>query len=172
MNPTHPPASPENTRLGVLAGASAYLIWGLLPLYLKLVGFADPMEVLAQRILWSVPTLIIGIALLSGVVGGLREMRAALRPRLLGALTLSAIFIFFNWAIYVWAVANDRVLDAALAYFLAPLVQVAIGVVFYKERLSAPQWAALAFAGRRARARSTVSDPRAASPVSTSDQPR
>jgi chloramphenicol-sensitive protein RarD len=133
-------------RAGLVAATSAYLIWGLLPVYLKAVGFADPIEILGQRILWSAPTALIAVALVSGMRRGLSEIRTALRLRLIGALSLSALFIFFNWAIYVWAVANNRVLDAALAYFLAPLVQVGLGVAFYKERLSAAQWGALAFA--------------------------
>jgi chloramphenicol-sensitive protein RarD len=146
VTPQNPSYSAEEVRAGLIAATSAYLIWGALPIYLKLVGFADPVEILGQRILWCAPSALVGMALVSGVRRGLGELRAALRPRLIGALSLSAIFIFINWAIYVWAVATDHVLDAALAYFLAPLVQVALGVGLDKERLRAPQWAALALA--------------------------
>jgi chloramphenicol-sensitive protein RarD len=146
MNAAYPAYSREEMRAGLLAALSAYLIWGLLPVYLKLVGFAQPSEILGQRILWCAPSALVGVFLVSGLRGGLQDLRGALRPRLIGALTLSAVFIFCNWGIYVWSVANDRVLDAALAYFLAPLVQVAIGVAFDKERLSLAQWGALVFA--------------------------
>jgi chloramphenicol-sensitive protein RarD len=138
--------SREEVRAGFFAALAAYGVWGLLPLYLKLVGFADPFEILGVRILWSVPACFLGVVLISGWRRGLREIAGALRPRLLAALALSATFIFFNWGIYVWAVANERVLSAALAYFIAPLVQVALGVAFYGERMRALQWTALAFA--------------------------
>lgn len=138
--------SREEVRAGFLAALAAYCVWGLLPLYLKLVGFADPFEILGVRILWSVPACFLGVVLISGWRRGLREIAGALRPRLLAALALSATFIFFNWGIYVWAVATERVLSAALAYFIAPLVQVALGVAFYGERMRTLQWTALAFA--------------------------
>jgi chloramphenicol-sensitive protein RarD len=138
--------SEEDVRAGFVAALSAYLIWGLLPIYIKLVGFADAREILGQRILWSAPTALIGMVAFSGWRRGLRDLGAALRPGLIGALALSSVFIFVNWALYVGAVVSDRVIDAALAYFLAPLVQVAIGVAFFGERMRALQWAALAFA--------------------------
>ncbi|MBI1188413.1 MAG: EamA family transporter RarD [Alphaproteobacteria bacterium] len=138
--------SPEEVRAGLLAALAAYGVWGLLPLYLKGVGFADPREVLGVRILWSVPACFLGVVLISGWRRGMREIAGAMRPGLIGALALSATFIFFNWGLYVWAVATDRVLSAALAYFIAPLVQVALGVLLYGERMRALQWAALALA--------------------------
>lgn len=138
--------SHEDIRAGLIAAFSAYTVWGLLPVYLKIVGFADPMEVLGLRILWSIPACLLGVLVISGWRKGLGELRTALRPGLLGLLALSSVFIFFNWAIYVWAIADNRVIEAALAYFLAPLVQVALGVIFYKEKLSALQLVALAFA--------------------------
>ena len=137
----------RSARAGFQAALAAYLIWGLLPLYLMLVSFADPREVLGQRILWCLPATLIGVFTLGGWRHGLSELRAALRPKLIGALALSAAFIFVNWAIYVWAVAAHRVIDAALAYFLAPLVQAGLGVIFFKEKLSPWQGAALACAG-------------------------
>jgi chloramphenicol-sensitive protein RarD len=133
-------------RLGALAAGAAYVIWGFLPVYLKAVGYADPREVLAQRILWSAPSAAVGVALMGGLGAGWAGTRAALTPKLLGLLALSSLFIFGNWAIYVWAVAHERVMEASLAYFLAPLVQVAAGVGFFGERLSRSQMAALLLA--------------------------
>lgn len=138
--------SREDVRAGFYAALAAYTLWGVLPLYLMLVGFADPREILGQRILWSVPACMLGILLLNGWRRGLGDLRAAMRPKLIGALALSAGFIFINWAIYVWAVSSHHVIEAALAYFLAPLVQVALGVGFFKERLSRWQLAALVLA--------------------------
>ncbi|MGE3143069.1 MAG: EamA family transporter RarD [Hyphomonadaceae bacterium] len=134
--------SDAERRAGFIAAAASYFVWGILPLYLKITGFADPREVLAQRILWSAP-----VAFLALAMGGMAQLRVALKPRMLGALSLSAFFLFGNWALLVWAVAADRVMEAALAYFLAPLVNVAFGVAFFQERLTRAQIAALTFAG-------------------------
>lgn len=133
----------DDTRTGFFAALSAYLIWGLLPLYLHLVRFATPLEVLGQRILWSIPASMVGVLLM----GGFRETGQALRRKgVLPALLLSSLLIAGNWGIYVWAIAAERVIEASLAYFLTPLVQVAFGVLLFRERLSAFQGAALALA--------------------------
>jgi chloramphenicol-sensitive protein RarD len=130
-------------RAGLIAAASAYGIWGFLPLYLKFVGFASPWEVLAQRILWSIPFAALGVA----VSGGFAQARAALtQPGVLGALVLSALLVAGNWAVYVWAVSEARVIEASLAYFITPLVNVTFGVAFFSERLRRRQIAALALA--------------------------
>jgi chloramphenicol-sensitive protein RarD len=137
-NGLHPDA-----RAGFIAALSAYSLWGVLPLYLKFVGFAGPWEILAQRILWSLPAA--GAAML--FTGGARETRDAVaRPGVFFALCLSAIFIAGNWSIFVWAIANNHVIDASLAYFLTPLVNVAFGVVLFKERLTRLQGVAIALA--------------------------
>lgn len=133
-------------RAGFIAAAGAYIFWGFLPLYLKLLAFADVREVLGQRILWCAPATLIAVFWMSGWRNGLREIGQALKPKMLATLTVSAIFIFFNWGIYVWLVMSHRVIESALAYFLAPLVAVAVGVLFFKERITAPQIGALALA--------------------------
>lgn len=132
----------EERRVGLMAGAFAYSFWGFLPLYLKLVGFAGPLEILGWRILWSIPAAFAAVAMF----GGLAQFRPALQPRMLGTLGLSALFIFGNWVIFVWAVAANHVVEAALAYFLAPLVNIAFGVSFFGERMSRLQIGALALA--------------------------
>jgi chloramphenicol-sensitive protein RarD len=130
-------------RAGFIAATAAYAIWGVLPVYLKLVGFASPWEILASRILWSIPAA----GLLVMLTGGFRETaRAIAQPGVLRALLLSSVFIAVNWAIYVWAVANARVIEASLAYFLTPLVNVAFGVTLFNERLTRFQAGALALA--------------------------
>ena len=138
MNDAHPEA-----RAGFTAAFSAYAIWGVLPLYLKLVGFASAWEILGMRILWSIPASIIGVLLMGGFAD---TLKAARQPGVLRALVLSSLFIAANWAIYVWAVANHHVIEASLAYFLTPLVNVAFGVTLFGERLTRPQAGALALA--------------------------
>ncbi len=139
-------ASEAERRAGFMAAAGAYVIWGFLPLYLKLLTFVDVREVLAQRILWAAPSAFIAVFLMSGWRPGWREIGTALNPRMLGTLTLSACFIFVNWGLYVYLVLNERVIESALAYFLAPLVAVAVGVLFYREKIRSPQVIALGLA--------------------------
>jgi len=141
-------ASPSDSerRTGFLAGAFAYVAWGFLPLYLKLLSAIDVREVLAQRILWAAPSAFIAVFVMSGWRAGWREIATALTPRMLGTLAASACFIFVNWGMYVYLVLNERVIESALAYFLAPLVSVAIGVLFFKESITTPRVIALALA--------------------------
>ncbi|MDX2275159.1 MAG: EamA family transporter RarD [Hyphomonadaceae bacterium] len=142
------PPSPEESarRAGLIATASAYMLWGFLPLYLKLVSFADVREVLGQRILWCVPAALAAVFFMSGWAGGWRELRTAFKPRMLLTLTASACFIFFNWGMYVWLVLHERVIESSLAYFLTPLVSIAVGTLFFGERITLPQAAALGVA--------------------------
>jgi chloramphenicol-sensitive protein RarD len=146
---THAPAlspSDADRRAGFIAAAAAYVMWGFLPLYLKLMQDVDVREVLAQRIIWCVPAALIAVFVMSGWRRGLGEIAQAFTPRMLGTLAASAIFIFFNWGLYVWLVLQQRVIESSLAYFLAPLVSVAIGVAFFGEKIRAPQVVALLLA--------------------------
>jgi|CXWL01.1.fsa_nt_gi chloramphenicol-sensitive protein RarD len=139
-------ASEAERRAGFIAAASAYVMWGFLPLYLKLLGSVDVREVLAQRILWAAPAAFAAVFVMSGWRLGWREIAAALNLRLLGSLALSACFIFVNWGMYVYLVLHERVIESSLAYFLAPLVSVAVGVLLFKEKITSPQVIALALA--------------------------
>lgn len=136
-------ASHAELRLGLICGVVAYALWGLFPLYLKQLAPATPPEIVAQRILWSVP---FGAFILS-LRGQWRETLAAVKsPRVVALLALAAVFIAGNWLVYVWAVANDRVLQASLGYYINPLTFIATGVVVLKEKLSRAQIAAVALA--------------------------
>lgn len=127
-------------RAGLLAGLGAYLIWGLLPLYLKLLTGIEAGEVLAQRITWSVAI----VAALVLVTGGAGRLRAALgQPRLMLLLFASAVCIAINWLIYTWSILNNHALDTSLGYFINPLISVLFGVVLLGERLVPLQWAAV-----------------------------
>ena len=133
----------RETRIGLAAGSGAYLIWGLLPLYLKLLTGVPAADVLAHRVLWSV--LIVGV--LMAALAGWPRLRAALaQPRLLALLFASAIAIACNWLIYTTAILGGHVLDASLGYFINPLINVLFGVAFLHERLGRLQWLAVACA--------------------------
>ncbi|WP_445326730.1 EamA family transporter RarD [Sphingobium sp. AN641] len=122
---------------------AAYGLWGLLPIFFKLLHHVGPVEVAAQRVLWSV----LLIALLMALRGGIASLFAVLRDRtLMRPLAASALFIAINWLTYVWAIANDHVVAASLGYFLNPLVSVLLGVLVLKERLRRGQGVALIIA--------------------------
>ena len=127
---------------GLLFGVGAYLLWGLMPLYFRLIGGVPATQVLAHRVLWSVALLLI-------VVAALRRfgaIRAAATPRVLGALAASAVLIAVNWLVYIWAVQHAHVLEASLGYYINPLVNVALGVLVLGERVRPVQGAAVALA--------------------------
>jgi chloramphenicol-sensitive protein RarD len=131
---------------GLLLGLGAYLMWGLLPAFLKTLGSVSPTEVLAHRILWS--ALLLGAIVT--IAGRWTPVAAALRtPRVLGVLALTALLIGGNWLLYIWAVNSDHVLETSLGYFINPLLNVALGMAVLGERLGRVQLVAvlLAFAG-------------------------
>jgi chloramphenicol-sensitive protein RarD len=142
VSPTSPDTNGAATR-GFLFALSAYGLWGLLPLFLKAVDHLPAVEVLAHRILWSVP--IAGALLLA--LARTADVKAALRsPRTLAMAALTATLISVNWGIYVWAIASGRTVEAALGYYINPLMTVALGAVFLGERLSRMQIVAVALA--------------------------
>lgn len=122
---------------------SAYIIWGFLPLYMKALAHVAPAEVVAHRILWSVP---IAAAVLIAR-GRTADIRAALgSPRTLAMGALTAALISANWSIYVWAIGSGHALDAALGYYVNPVFSVALGAVLLRERLLPLQWVAVGLA--------------------------
>jgi chloramphenicol-sensitive protein RarD len=132
----------HETRAGLIQGIGAYLIWGLLPLYLKLLSEVPAAQVLGHRILWSVVLLVVAALALRR----LRVIRAAVTGRVLGLLAVSALLISVNWLVYIWAVANGHVLEASLGYFINPLVNVALGVAVLRERIGRVQAVAVGLA--------------------------
>ncbi|MBL4619430.1 MAG: EamA family transporter RarD, partial [Marinicaulis sp.] len=134
--------SPQ-VREGLLFGVIAYTLWGLFPIYLKAVGEASAMEILSHRILWAIPFGAILIAMRKQW----GEVKSAFTtPRVLLLLGVSALAISSNWLIYVWAVINDRVLEASLGYFINPLMYIAAGVFILGERLRLAQIIAVGLA--------------------------
>jgi chloramphenicol-sensitive protein RarD len=142
-DPVPTPTQPEDSPKGLLLAISAYLGWGFLPLYMKALANVPVLEVLAHRVIWSVP--VAGAILIW--LGRTADLRAALKsPRMIGMAALTAALISINWAIYVWSIQSGQALEAALGYYINPLFSVALGAILLKERLSRPQWAAIGLA--------------------------
>lgn len=129
----------EDRRRGVLAVLCAYGAWGLFPLYFKALR-AQPLEVLVHRIVWSA-LFLLAIHAVQSRWEWLRQ--AACSPRLILGSLLSAGLLSVNWFLYIWAVANGRVIDGSLGYFITPLVQVLLGVALLHESLRPAQKLAL-----------------------------
>ena len=128
---------------GFLYALSAYLLWGFLPFYMKAVAHIPSAEVVAHRIVWSVP---IAAALLIWL-GRTADIRTALRsPRTMALAALPAALITANWGIYVWAIAADRTLETALGYYINPLFSVFLGAVLLGEKLNRAQMVAIGLA--------------------------
>ena len=121
---------------GVTAALLAYGLWGLMPLYFRLMAPATAIEVVAHRIVWSLALLLLWL----GVRGQFGPMWRRLDARLLARLALAALLVSINWLTYVWAVTHGRTLDASLGYFLLPLFNVALGVLLLGERLTRGEW--------------------------------
>jgi chloramphenicol-sensitive protein RarD len=138
-----PPKANEDSLRGLVFAISAYLLWGFLPLFMKMLAHISPVEVVAHRVIWSVP--IAGVVLvLLGRTGDLK--RALQTPRMLAMAVVTAALISVNWGIYVWAIGAGHALDAALGYYINPLFSVFLGAVLLGERLNRAQLAAIALA--------------------------
>ena len=125
--------SSGDTLRGFLLALAAYLFWGGLPLYLKLVQHIPIPEVLAHRIVWSVP---IALAVLL-VLGRTADLKRALRtPRTLALAGLTALLITANWSVYLYAILNDQALSAALGYYINPLFSIFLAALVLRERLT------------------------------------
>ncbi|MDL2404493.1 EamA family transporter RarD [Rhizobium calliandrae] len=122
---------------------TAYLLWGVLPLYMKAMAHIPAIEVIAHRILWSVP--VAGAVLLA--LGRMGDVKAALsHPRTIAMASVTAMLITVNWGTYVWAIGAGHSLDAALGYFINPLFSIALGALLLKERLAPTQIVAIGLA--------------------------
>ncbi len=127
---------------GILHGLAAYSIWGLFPVYWKLLSHVPAIEVLAHRIVWSCVLLVLGMAWFRR-----RGMAwPAVSREVVATYGLAAVLIGGNWFLYIWGVGHGRVLETSLGYFLTPLVNVLLGVLVLRERLRPVQWAAVGIA--------------------------
>ncbi len=130
--------------VGLASALTAFCIWGFLPLYFHLIGpRVSVWEVLSHRIVWAT-LLLAGYTVLSGRLSRLRAVYR--QPGVLLALAASAVCIGVNWVVFIWAVTHGHVLDSSLGYYITPLLNVVMGLVFLGERLRRLQWLAVALA--------------------------
>lgn len=128
---------------GLAATAGAFAIWGLFPLYLRALALVPALQLVAHRVAWAC-LLVLGWMAWRGQLAGVREALA--RRGLLLRLSATAVLISINWLAYVWAVANGRVVETSLGYFINPLVNVLLGVFVLSEQLNRAQWTSVALA--------------------------
>ncbi|TMP36761.1 EamA family transporter RarD [Pseudoalteromonas rubra] len=136
----------SETKQGYTFAVLAFLMWGLAPIYFKSLDQVDALEILIHRVVWSV----LFIALIIAVKLNWHKVIAVLRqPKLLMMLTVTALLLGFNWGLFIWSVNNGHMLDASLGYYINPLLNVLLGMLFLQERLRPRQQFAvgLAFVG-------------------------
>ena len=133
----------EDSLAGFGYALGAYLLWGFLPLYMKALAHIPPVEVIAHRIVWSVP-IAGALLIMTGRTADLRQAIAT--PRMLGMAAVTAALVSLNWGIYVWAIGSGHALDAALGYYINPLFSIFLGAALLRERLATAQWVAIGLA--------------------------
>lgn len=133
----------QEQKKGVFFALSAFIMWGIAPVYFKQLAYINPFEILSQRIIWSVLFLVI-ISLLSSQLH--KTIAVFKQPKQLALLTLSACLLGFNWGLFIWSVNNNHMLEASLGYYINPLINVLMGYLFLSERLRKRQGLAVALA--------------------------
>jgi len=128
---------------GYPAAFGAYLFWGLAPVYWKIIASIPALEILAMRVLWSVPFLLLVLSIRRDFSVARIFLRDPWKYR---AYFISPVLLAANWLVWIWAVSNGYVVDASLGYFINPLLNVALGVIFLHEHLRGGQWTALVLA--------------------------
>jgi chloramphenicol-sensitive protein RarD len=135
------PAAIDRKGLAITAGT--FFLWGVVPLYWHLLKAVPSLQIIAHRIVWSA-VLVLGWLLLKNGPSWWRQISA--QPRAVPLLGVSSLLIAFNWGLYIWAVNAGHVVETSLGYFINPLINVVLGVLVLRERLSPAQWVAVAFA--------------------------
>jgi len=133
----------HQTRRGAVFAAAAFTFWGVTPLYYKLLATVGPFEVLAHRIFW---TVVMGCLVLQARRDWRRMLPVLTSRRTMLTLLVSSLLVSTNWLVYIYAIQTDRVLDASLGYYINPLVNVLLGMVFLSERMTAARAIAVALA--------------------------
>jgi chloramphenicol-sensitive protein RarD len=136
-------ADASRARAGLIYGLAAYGLWGIMPLYFKLLKAVPSVDIVAHRIVWSLGVL----AIFATFGGAWDQVRAAARkPRMLAMLFLTALLIGTNWLLYVYSINSGHILAGSLGYYLNPLANILLGRFILKERLNRLQWTAVAIA--------------------------
>jgi chloramphenicol-sensitive protein RarD len=133
----------EKTK-GIGYGLSAYLIWGSFPLVIAMLSFADPFEIVVWRVIFG---FAFGLAVILVTRKFSEYLSVFKQPKQLLWISLAAVVIYINWQVYVYAVADNHVLEASLGYFINPLVTIALATIFLKEKLNVLQWVAVGLGG-------------------------
>ena len=133
----------EKTK-GIGYGLSAYLIWGSFPLVIAMLSFADPFEIVVWRVIFG---FAFGLAVILVTRKFSEYLSVFKQPKQLLWISLAAFVIYINWQVYVYAVADNHVLEASLGYFINPLVTIALATIFLKEKLNVLQWVAVGLGG-------------------------
>ncbi|MCA2492942.1 EamA family transporter RarD, partial [Vibrio sp. 2175-1] len=138
------PEEQQRARQGVLLAVGAYTMWGIAPMYFKSIAQVSPLEILSHRVIWS-------FFLLAALLHFGRHWRSvyhiATDKKKIAYLLSSSVLIGGNWLIFIWAVNSNHMLDASLGYYINPLINVLLGMVFLGERLRKLQWFAVVLAG-------------------------
>lgn len=133
----------QQTRQGIFCALGAYFIWGIAPVYFKLVQTVPPTEIMTHRVIWSALFMLVLITMSHSW----QQVRSVLaQPRKVLLLALTALTIGGNWLLYIWAVNNQHLLEASLGYFINPLINVLLGMLFLGERFRRLQWLAVLLA--------------------------
>ena len=130
-------------KLGLVYGVSAYVLWGMFPLYWPLLQPANPLEIVSHRAVWTMVFCVIVLYLTKALKSTLATFK---RPRVAAKLFTTTILISINWLVYIWATNNGHVVEASLGYYINPLIVIAFGVILLKEKMRPLQWAAVSIA--------------------------
>jgi len=133
----------KNSKTGLIFGVSAYVLWGLFPLYWPLLEPAGAFEIVGHRAVWSLVFCVIALTLTKAIKPAIATMK---RPRVFIKLFAATALISINWIVYIWATNNGHVVEASLGYYINPIIIIAIGVLLLKERMRKLQWASVSIA--------------------------
>ena len=133
----------SQSQLGILYALSAYLLWGFSPIYFKYLEFIPVYEVLAHRVIWSV---VFTAILITGMGGWPKAIVVFRRPKNILFLSCTSLLVTVNWTVFIWAINNGRMLEASLGYFINPLINVLLGLLFFNEYFSRLKWVAVLLA--------------------------
>lgn len=134
----------KNYRQGIMYGLGAYCLWGILPIYWKLLQYVPALEILANRFIWSAVFVFFLLLVTGKVKVFLSETAAVFSKFKTGtAMLAAAVTISFNWGIFIWAVEAGRIVESSMGYYINPLVSVLFGMVFLSEKLDKLQWTAV-----------------------------
>jgi len=133
----------KNTKTGLLFGVTAYILWGLFPLYWPLLEPAGALEIVGHRAVWSLVFCVIALSITKAIKPALATMR---RPKVFIKLVAATGLISVNWIVYIWATNNGHVVEASLGYYINPIIMIAIGIILLKEKMRNLQWVSVSIA--------------------------